>query len=416
MLKLRQIFTALPFFLLPLSAPAQPTLTDDDLLVESVVTVPNELLTGITFIDNNDMLVTVKSNGHVLRVTNGTNQGAVLDLPVNSASERGLLDIALDPQFEEPATRYVYLYYTAAAVDGAAAIANRVSRFKWNGSALVDEEILIDLPVTPGHNHNGGIIKFGPPNVPAAQQKLFIIIGDLNRDGQTQNNPTGPAPDFTGQILRLNPDGSTPTGVERGPFYDVAGTNSNLEVMYAYGVRNSFGMDFDPVTGTLWNTENGPTYGDEINLVEPGFNSGWKPVMGMISGSPTLVDFSGVGTYSDPEFVWSVPVAVTAIHFVRGTALGSDYENACLVGESNNGRIYHFPMNDTRTGFNLSDHLADLVLNAGESDAPIRFGNDFNAVINMTTGPDGNLYVLGYNTVYRIRSTGASVSGWEMYE
>ncbi len=414
MLGLRRICTAIPMLLLPFNISAQPSFVDPNIQSEPVVSISGELLTGLVFLDSNDILVTVKDTGQVIRVLNGV-QEVVLDLPVNSNSERGLLGIALDPQFDLPAHRYVYLFYTAAPSDGASPTANRVSRFTWNGSALVNEEVLIDLPVLPGPNHDGGIITFGPPNVPADQQKLFIIIGDLNLNGQMQNNPTGSAPDFSGQILRLNPDGSTPTGAERGPFYDVAGGNANLQVLYAYGIRNSFGMDFDPVTGTLWNTENGPNHSDEINLVEPAFNSGWRPIMGMRTGNPTLVDFNGVGTYSDPEFVWQVPVALTAIHFFRGTGLGPQYENACFVGASNNGKLYHMPLNSTRTGFDLSGHLSDLVLNVGESDAPISFGTGFSALINMTTGPDGNLYVIGYNTVHRISSTVASVDDWALY-
>src|SRR5690606_33465083 len=183
--------TALPILVLPFYVNAQPSFVDPNIQSEAVVSISGQLLTGLVFLSANDMLVTSKNNGHVIRVVNGINQGVVLDLPVNSLSERGLLGIALDPQFNLAAHRYVYLFYTAAPSDGATPTANRVSRFTWNGSALVDEEILINLPVMPGPNHDGGIITFGPPTVPADQQKLFIIIGDLNLNGQMQNNPSG---------------------------------------------------------------------------------------------------------------------------------------------------------------------------------------------------------------------------------
>ena len=169
------------------------------------------------------------------------------------------------------------------------------------------------LPVTSGPNHDGGIILFGPPTVAAAQQKLFVVIGDLNRDNQLENFAAGAAPDDTACILRVNPDFTTPTGAEKGPFFDVAGGNASLERLYAYGVRNSFGMDFDPATGALWNTENGAAAYDEINRVDSAFNSGWQRVMGPLSrgnfeGAPGLIQFSGVGTYSDPEFSCSTPL------------------------------------------------------------------------------------------------------------
>jgi glucose/arabinose dehydrogenase len=215
--------------------------------------------------------------------------------------------------------------------------------------------------------------------------------------------------------MRVNPDGSAPAGAEKGPFFDVAGGNANLQVMYAYGVRNSYGMDFDPVTSKLWDTENGPSLNDEINVVEPAFNSGWETVMGKVGTPPALVQFGGVGTYSDPEFVWQKTVAPTAIHFLRGNGLGAAYLHACFVGDSNLGKLYRFPMNAGRTGFSLTGDLADGVLAIGESDAQVLAGTGFGGILNMTTGPDGNLYVVTYNTVYRVRSNATAVQDWELY-
>jgi aldose sugar dehydrogenase len=128
-----------------------------------------------------------------------------------------------------------------------------------------------------------------------------VVIGDLNRNGQLQNFPTGPAPDNTGVILRLNANGSVPTD---NPFFSQGG---NLAKYYAYGLRNSFGLAFDPVTERLWMTENGPDKYDEINMVEPGFNSGWERILGPNSRDPqgTSDLFSVPGShYSDPEFSW----------------------------------------------------------------------------------------------------------------
>src|SRR4029079_4297598 len=138
----------------------------------------------------------------------------------------------------------------------------------------------------------------------------------------------GSEPDGTGGILRISQDGQI---VKNGPFAranaegETSGANghSMLKYYYAYGIRNSFGIDFDPVTKKLWDTENGPTYGDEINLVEPGFNSGWLRAMGIwqVHGrspgpivsssinppSNLVLDFSNgeeKGKYRSPEFTW----------------------------------------------------------------------------------------------------------------
>ena len=128
-----------------------------------------------------------------------------------------------------------------------------------------------------------------------------------------------------------------------------------------------FGMDFDPLTGNLWDTENGPEYGDEINLVEPGFNSGWNKVQGVweidsATGGPimndtqernTLVDFDGQGKYSDPEFTWANAVGPTALKFLNSDKLGKEYENDMFVGDFHNGIIYHFDLTENRTALEL---------------------------------------------------------------
>lgn len=413
----------LKFFIAMFSVAALPlgaqSVVDTNLVVEPLLPV-NSLNTPtcMVFVDPTTILVNEKNTGRVRRVVNGTLQADALDLPVNSQSERGLLGIVKHPQF--PTVPDVYLYYTVAASDGATPIANRVARFAWNGTTLTNQRIVIDLPYAEGPNHDGGIIKFGPPTVPPDQQKLFIIIGDLNRNGQLENNAAGAAPDNTACVIRLNPDGTIPTGADKGPFYDVAGSNTSLQSLYAYGIRNSFGMDFDPVTGALWDTENGPSDNDEVNRIDPGFNSGWTDYMGLETNvnPANLVQFGGVGTYSNPEFSWVSVVAPTALHFYTGTNLGSQYQNQCFVGANNNQKIYRFALNTARDAFVLSGNLADTVLNQGDSDSPILFGQDFGAIGDIVTGPNGALHVvsIGGRTIYRIRNAATSVDNWQLYE
>jgi aldose sugar dehydrogenase len=133
----------------------------------------------------------------------------------------------------------------------------------------------------------------------------------------------------------------------------------NLVFIMGYGIRNSFGIDFDPITGKLWDTENGPNYGDEINFVEPGFNRAWVQVQGVwtpkgpIEGSApadagplnlrpsNLVDFGGKGKYRAPEFIWFHCLAPTGITFLNSTKLGKQYQNEMFVGAFHNEEIYH---------------------------------------------------------------------------
>ena len=346
--------------------------------------------TAMAFIGPGDILVLQKGDGRVRRVINGMLQpGHVLDVAVDSASERGLLGIAIHPGF--PSTPFVYLYYTQSNTAGDSSgspLANRVYRYTWNGSALVSPSLILDLPVTPGPNHNGGTITFGPDG------KLYIVIGDLNRDGQLQNFSTGPAPDNTGVIFRVNDDGSTPND---NPFFAQGG---NLAKYYAYGVRNSFGLAFDPITGELWDTENGLDTYDEINLVLPGFNSGWEQLMGPDSRDPqglgNLVFFPG-SHYADPKFSWFNTVGPTALVFLNSTRLGVEYGNDLFVGDIKNGNLYRFRVNAARNGLDFtSPGLSDLVADSNAEFQEVLLGTGFGGITDLKVGPDGLLYVLSF--------------------
>jgi glucose/arabinose dehydrogenase len=377
------------FQLIPL-ARAQ-TLTDPDLRVTEVVGGLSQP-TAMAFIAPGDILVLQKADGRVRRVTNGVLQpGEVLDVAVHSSSERGLLGIAVHPGF--PTTPFVYLYFTESSTGGdtsSSAIipaGNRVYRYSWNGSTLVNPQLILDLSATPGPNHDGGAMIFGPDG------KLYVVIGDLNRNGQLQNFSGGPAPDDTGVIFRLNDDGSPPGD---NPF----ASQPDLARYYAYGVRNSFGLAFDPITAALWDTENGPNVYDEINLVRPGFNSGWERIMGPVSRDPQgtgdLVQFPD-SQYGDPKFSWLNPVGPTGIVFLNSSQLGPQYQNDLFVGDINNGRLYRFELNLARDGLAFQDPaLADLVADDEGELQEIIFGTNFGGITDLKVGPDGLLYVLSF--------------------
>jgi len=185
---------------------------------------------------------------------------------------------------------------------------------------------------------------------------------------------------------------------------------------YAYGIRNSYGIDFDPISGKLWDTENGPEFGDELNLVEPGFNSGWAVVQGttvMAShGSreyvnftfPTsLVNFEGKGTYSGPELTWNYTVGPTALKFLKSEALGKQYANDMFVG-STSGDIFHFNLNKNRDALSLRGLLADKVANNLDETQGLVWARNFNIITDIEVGPDGYLYVVSNTNgkIYKI--------------
>jgi glucose/arabinose dehydrogenase len=484
-----------------------PEMTVSDLTVSPVVSglvTP----TSLAFIGDGDLLVLEKNTGKVVRVTGGVIGATALDLGVNFASERGLLGIALHPDF--PTDPGVYLFWSCrgtpppaenpffpveeecadeptlgADTDNTLAtplIGNRVDRFEWDATSgtLSFDHNLVKLlafqndgaPIPPGQgddasgphgqqparaNHDGGIIDFGPDG------KLYVVFGDVGRRGQLQNlvcGPTattcpgaatpddqfgGPQPDdahFTGVVLRLNDDGTTPTD---NPFFGLEGSMSdevrdNLQMVFAYGLRNSFGMDFDPRSGALWTQENGEDAYDELNRVTAGQNSGWIQLAGPASrvadfkqiettslhhedfpnlqqfrwGPERIADtpeaalarlFSLSGSqYSDPEFSWKHVLAPAAIGFMTGRGLGPQYDGDLFVGHSVpeplGGPLFRFNLTGNRRAIavddpRLEDRVADnLTFHDMTESESLLVGTGFGVVTDIEPSPDGTLYVV----------------------
>lgn len=266
----------------------------------------------------------------------------------------------------------------------------------------------MDLPYLPGPSHDGGVLKIGPD-----KNSLYLIIGNVNYAQnvtymtQAQNAKDGPPPDGRGGILRITFDG----GVigDKG----LLGDSSPLNKYYGYGMRNGFGIGFDLLTGNLWDTENGQKTDDEINLVKPGFNSGWK----VIQGSSTLKymdpsdleTFNGKGIYRDPEFDWVDTVAPTSVLFFNSNKLGKDYENDLFIGSVHNGTIYHFDLTKDRTHLDLKGDLSDKIANTGDNLEGVRFAKGMGLITDLEIGPDGYLYILSFlkhdGTIFRITPT-----------
>jgi glucose/arabinose dehydrogenase len=425
--------------------PSDPYITDPNFTVETLATglkVP----TDMAFLSNDVILVLEKNNGTVRKVVNGTVlQDPLLDVAVATKDERGMLGIEIA---ENVGQTYVFLYYTEAReVDGedlqgiGSPLGNRLYRYELNnsnnnnnsndsssnnGGELVDGTLLLDLPAVASYN-NGGKIKIGP------DRNLYITVGDQQDPTQqeplthlttTQNMPKGRFPDGTGGILRLTQDGK--------PVENILGGQYPVDLFYAYGIRNSFGIDFDPVTGRLWDTEIGPNGRDEINIVEPAFNSGWRKIQGLADSQSQvsgLVKFPGLsgrqysivglmeelsyriqgfgGKYSDPEFVWQDPVVPTAIEFLDSKLFGGKYQNDIFVGSFNYGRILHFHLNEQRDALYLRGPLEDKIEHNAQGYVPVVFGKNFGRIVDLETGPDGCLYVLSLSAdndgkIYRI--------------
>ncbi len=464
------------------SAQAQgPEVVDPNLGVRTAASGLSQPV-AMAFIGPNDALVVEKASGRVKRVVNATVQGVVLDLNVNSNSERGLLGIALHPNFAS--NGFVYLFWsesnTGADSNSSTAVdllANRIDRFHWNGSTLTQtagnpiirfRAFQQDAGQTARGNHNGGVIRFGPDG------KLYAIVGDTGRRGWTQNLENGPfgpgipddqfggpqtdAAHRTGVIVRLNDDGSAPTD---NPFFGAGAmmggeVGENVQKLFAYGVRNSFGLAFDPVSGDLWEQENGDDSFSEINRVEPGMNSGWIQIMGPASRvaqfkaiettmGPTSDPFAPNGYFglqqirwpptniadtpeealsrlfmfpgahfSDPELSWKFELGPGGIGFVDGRGLGAQYEGDLFTGGSRDfvqgGHLFRIQLtgnrrkvavDDPRLEDRVADNIGKWELTESES---LLFGRNFGLVTDIHTGPDGHLYTVSntHGAVYEI--------------
>src|ERR687889_879854 len=430
-----------------------PIIKDTNLKAEIVfkgLTYP----TGMAFLDQDDILVIEKDTGIVRRIVNGVVlQDPLLDVNVATQGHRGMLGIAvsssisssLSPSLDHEisnssihasntnSTKYVFLYYTATATsdgedisEGKQPLGNVVYRYEFVNNKLINPKLLLDLPATPGSIGNGGKILVGPDD-----DNVYVTIGGIGINGhqtKAQNVQNGKDPDGTSGILVITQDGKE--AIKNGS--SILGNNKDpLNKYYAYGIWNSFGMDFDPITGKLWDTENGVVFGDEINLVEPGFNSGWNKIDGIwLRGYPIedtedhvapsqidglLVDFSGKGKYSPPEFSWFEDVGPTAIRFFNSDNLGTQYQDDIFVGDIINGNIYHFELNKQRTELLLPSNSlhSDKIVSSNETNDEIIFGKGFGGITDMEIGPgDGYLYILTFNgtqgTIYRITAEGGT--------
>jgi aldose sugar dehydrogenase len=383
-----------------------PVLHDDRLALE-LVAERLDSPTSMRFLDDGSILVLEKNSGQVRVVLDGKLlEEPVIQVEAATDAEQGLLGIAI--WNEKNDTTSVFLYVTENYENKTR---NLVYKYIYdeNKKTLENKTLVLDLPSEPGPFHNGGKIAIGPRD-----GYMYAVIGDVSGGGGMLDNQIAGRP-LNDKSVILRVDRHTGTPVEdNNPFYNYTGDMEKLRRYYAYGIRNSFGMAFEPVMGKLWITENGPDVYDEINIVEPGFNSGWHKIMGPIGRTNMTVEndliiFDGA-KYGDPVFSWYAPVGVTDIEFFNSTKLGEEYDDNIFVGDINNGNLYFFEVNEDRTGVTfhdprLLDFVADPVKEGEDTElSSLILGEGFGGITDIESGPDGLLYILTYEDgkIYRI--------------
>ena len=384
--------------------------------------------TTMAFLGPNDFLILEKS-GAVNRVTDGVVvEKPLIEVNASLKDERGLLGIAvsqvknplsqISTQNDSKITHNVFLYYVECK-NHSLECSNNIYRYQmdFKNNVLINPKLLLSIPSFPDPSHIGGIIRIGHDD------NLYVTVGSFQNTGvppaiknKALNFEDGNNFDGRGGILRITQEGKPVNdGVS-----NILGDTYPLNLYYAYGIRNSFGLDFDPLTGKLWDTENGPYFGDEINLVEPGFNSGSDKIFGIWKNDgfdykltedntesksdnyvivnethPDDLIYTGKGHYSLPKFMWDKTVAPTALLFLNSKTLGSKYENDMFIGSVKGGKLFHFELNNLRNGLNLEGVLADKVATNKDEFGSILFAEGFNYITDLKVSPeDGYLYIV----------------------
>jgi glucose/arabinose dehydrogenase len=286
---------------------------------------------------------------------------------VVGAGEQGALGIALDPRWHRRrGKQWVYAFITHGPSDE-----NRIIRMRKRkkGRGVLTRRLLsIDLDL-PNTNHNGGVIHFGP------DRKLYAVTGDQGQEPARSQDLADPA----GKVLRLNRDGSRPAD------NPVPGS-----LAFSFGHRNSFGFAFDPLTGDIWQSENGPNCNDEVNLILPGGNYAWGPegtACPSGGGDVTDTNASGPDPRRLPEVNYASVIVPTGAAFCRGCGLGPGVEGDLLVGTFG-GSIHRYDLDPQR-----DDVAADSIMYEHPG-----------GVLAMDRRKNGQLFFSDTTGIFRLRA------------
>ena len=296
-----------------------------------------------------------------------------ITLPVDPNGERGLIGVALHPQFSS--NGFVYLYYTTTA----GGTHNRISRFTANPASpdvvLANSELrMADLPALSGAtNHNGGAMKFG------LDGKLYVAVGDNNDSARAPN-----LADPFGKMLRFNDEGTIPTD---NPFF--AAPPTLVDAIWAFGLRNPFTFAVQPGSGRIHINDVGQSAWEEINLGSPGANYGWPATEGPTSAA-------GV---SAPLFAYGHNTASPA-----GSGAGGFFTGCAIAGGAFYPDSGNFPAS-YRGSYFFADFCNATIgrVDLANANAAYAFGSvsGGGGTVDLLVGIDGALYLLKRNSIAR---------------
>jgi glucose/arabinose dehydrogenase len=317
---------------------------------------------GFTFSPNGKIWYLERSTGEVriLNPKTGADHLFYKIASVNGAGERGALGIALDPSWRTQPFVYVYVTRTWNG-----ALRNLVVRIRNDRGHGTHFRVLLSTPPSASGYHNGGRIRFGPDH------KLYVMVGDAHASSNAQDRTSN----LQGKILRLDRNGTAAVG---NPYRRI----------WSFGHRNSFGFTFDPKTGRLWETENGPTCNDEINLIVRGGNYGWGASENCGGTAPGDTNNSGPTPRRLPKTYFPTPIGITGDAFCLACGLGASVNGDLVFGDVNTGSIRAINLNASRTGFSAPSRVLLTPSTGG--------------VHSLEIGPNHRIYFSGPNGIYRL--------------
>jgi aldose sugar dehydrogenase len=318
---------------------------------------------GFTFAPNGTIWYLERSSGEIRtlnRKTGATHLFFTIG-GVDGSSERGALGIALDPAF--PTKPYVYFYVTRLYHG---TLHNQVVRIRKDGPTGSGMRILMTTQGSASQYHNGGRILFGPDH------KLYVVVGDAHDSSNAQDLTSN----LRGKILRLDRDGSAAAGNPYGR-------------IWSFGHRNSYGFTFDPKTGRLWETENGPECNDEINRIVKGGNFGWGSNETCSGTHPRDTNNSGPKPRHLPETYFRTTIGITGAAFCSSCGLGGGLRGDLIFGDVNTSSIRAIGLNATRTGCVAGSRRVLLTTSTG-------------GIHSVEVAPDGRIFFSGPTGIYRL--------------
>ena len=328
---------------------------------------------GMAFLPGGEMLVTDR-NGNFFQVRKDGSTLLVVGTPeVVSAGQGGLMDVVLDPDFEN--NKFIYLSYSKGkAVGGKNLATTAIMKAKLeNGQLSGQKDIFVAEPYSSTRHHYGSRMQFGKDGY------LYFSVGE--RGGHNENPQQIKGNDL-GKVHRIKSDGSIPAD---NPFVKTAGAEPSI---YSYGHRNPQGMTIHPQTGEIWTNEHGPRGGDEINIIAPAKNYGWPDITYGINynGKQMNPDTkTAKPNMEQPLYQWTPSIGPSGMAFVTGNRY-KGWEGNLMTGSLRFQYLNRSVLKDKKV---VSEEI--LFKNIGR-------------VRDVRMGADGFLYIAveSPGTVYRL--------------